>query len=203
MVKIGKMFTRKGGEEGSAYSKTFSIKNKFRKPSPTLNGIVADLNKHANPTSPPGTGNHEADESRTDSPVEFPDGDDVQDEMRDEETSIDDEQTYDASVQSSAGEEGSDAYGEEGTVNTYEEDQSYVTNVDDEQTYTSAVEEEKVATNESFNTMKGDLTSKKYFHKDVVLNSLEEGTNSLVIRAMYFIPKPKEEDHIVVKIEVS
>ena len=52
-------------------------------------------------------------------------------------------------------------------------------------------------------TAKGDDPTKKYFHKDVVLNSLDEGMNNLVIRAMYFVPKPKRFDHVVVKVEVS
>ena len=51
-------------------------------------------------------------------------------------------------------------------------------------------------------TEKGDENSKKYFHKDVVMNSLEDGMNSLVIRSMYFIPKASKEDHVVVKVEV-
>ena len=59
-------------------------------------------------------------------------------------------------------------------------------------------------TDKSFVTMamENDVTA-KYFHKDVVVNSLEEGANGLVIRAMYFIPKPNVEDHVVVKVEVS
>jgi len=55
----------------------------------------------------------------------------------------------------------------------------------------------------SSSTAKGNDPSKKYFHKDVVLNSLDEGMDSLVIRAMYFVPRPKAEDHVVVKIEAS
>ena len=46
------------------------------------------------------------------------------------------------------------------------------------------------------------MQSRKYFHKDVVVNSLEDGMGALVIRAMYFIPRPKGEDHVVVKVEV-
>ena len=61
-----------------------------------------------------------------------------------------------------------------------------------------------IVSDKSFTTtaMENDVTA-KYFHKDVVVNSLEEGSNSLVIRAMYFIPRPNAEDHVVVKIEVS
>ena len=61
-----------------------------------------------------------------------------------------------------------------------------------------------IMSDKSFTTtaMENDVTA-KYFHKDVVVNSLEEGSNNLVIRAMYFIPKPNAEDHVVVKIEVS
>lgn len=60
-----------------------------------------------------------------------------------------------------------------------------------------------IMSEKSFTTtaMENDVTA-KYFHKDVVVNSLEEGSNNLVIRAMYFIPKPNAEDHVVVKIEV-
>jgi hypothetical protein len=63
---------------------------------------------------------------------------------------------------------------------------------------------QSIHTDKSFVTtaMENDVTA-KYFHKDVVVNSLEEGANGLVIRAMYFIPKPNVEDHVVVKIEVS
>jgi len=61
-----------------------------------------------------------------------------------------------------------------------------------------------IMSDKSFTTtaMENDVTA-KYFHKDVVVNSLEEGSNNLVIRAMYFIPRPNAEDHVVVKIEVS
>ena len=47
--------------------------------------------------------------------------------------------------------------------------------------------------------------TKKFFHKDVVLHNIGENQNGngLVIRAMYFVPKPKTEDDIVVRIEVS
>jgi hypothetical protein len=48
--------------------------------------------------------------------------------------------------------------------------------------------------------METDVTA-KYFHKDVVVNCLDD--NGLIIRAMYCIPKPIGEDHVVVKVEVS
>ena len=45
---------------------------------------------------------------------------------------------------------------------------------------------------------------KKFFHKDVVLHHFGENgmCDNLVIRAMYFVPKPKNADHVVVRIEV-
>lgn len=48
--------------------------------------------------------------------------------------------------------------------------------------------------------MENDVTA-KYFHKDVVVNCMED--SALIIRAMYCIPKPSREDHVVVKVEVS
>ena len=46
---------------------------------------------------------------------------------------------------------------------------------------------------------------KKFFHKDVVLHNMNEinSGNDLVIRAMYFVPKPKSPEDVVVRIEVS
>ena len=41
-----------------------------------------------------------------------------------------------------------------------------------------------------------------YFHKDVVVSSLDAGMIGLVLRAMYFIPKPCASDHVVLKVEV-
>lgn len=48
--------------------------------------------------------------------------------------------------------------------------------------------------------METDVTA-KYFHKDVVVNCLDD--NGLIIRAMYCIPKPIGEDHVVVKVEAA
>lgn len=101
-----------------------------------------------------------------------------------------------------------------GTVETYDEisqgtseEKSYdCDDADEEYTYddTATNQDNTVFSNtHTVTTAKGNEMSKKYFHKDVVLNSLEDGANSLVIRAMYFIPKPKAEDHVVVKIEAS
>lgn len=46
---------------------------------------------------------------------------------------------------------------------------------------------------------------KKFFHKDVVLHNMNEHNagNDLVVRAMYFVPKPKNPNDVVVRIEVS
>lgn len=61
-----------------------------------------------------------------------------------------------------------------------------------------------VLSDKSFMTMAMEnKVTAKYFHKDVVVNCLDEGARDLVIRAMYCIPKPNAEDHVVVKVEVS
>lgn len=110
---------------------------------------------------------------------------------------------------------------ENGTVNTYDEDVSNNGSAEEESRFEEEEDMEEddevtrgthdeTATQDntvaSIGTAKGNelnQMSKKYFHKDVVLNSLEDGANNLVIRAMYFIPKPKADDHVVVKIEAS
>eukprot|EP00584_Thalassiosira_punctigera_P013799 CAMPEP_0172550888 /NCGR_PEP_ID=MMETSP1067-20121228/33395_1 /TAXON_ID=265564 ORGANISM="Thalassiosira punctigera, Strain Tpunct2005C2" /NCGR_SAMPLE_ID=MMETSP1067 /ASSEMBLY_ACC=CAM_ASM_000444 /LENGTH=561 /DNA_ID=CAMNT_0013338569 /DNA_START=168 /DNA_END=1850 /DNA_ORIENTATION=- len=135
------------------------------------------------------------------------------------------EASFEETVQTSE-EDASQTYEESGTVETYdeeveeeEEDLSYKgteeeKSYDCEETYSGTYGGDETATQpdnnstvhtatRSVGTAKGNEMSKKYFHKDVVLNSLEDGANSLVIRAMYFIPKPKAEDHVVVKIEAS
>ena len=100
--------------------------------------------------------------------------------------------------------EDAETYEEEGDEVAYEEsilsdDKSEITS---EEQYPQPLN--RIVSDKSFTTtaMENDVTA-KYFHKDVVVNSLEEGSNNLVIRAMYFIPKPNAGDHVVVKIEVS
>jgi hypothetical protein len=99
-------------------------------------------------------------------------------------------------------EEEEEEVSEEGTLDDNEK--SYASGSDLEDGVTQQEQDNTTAFSaRSVGTAKGNAMSKKYFHKDVVLNSLEDGMNSLVIRAMYFIPKPKVADHVVVKIEVS
>jgi len=132
-----------------------------------------------------------------------------------------DEVSYEETVQTS----GDEAYDESGTINTYEEEEEEeedCSHTEDENSYDceenysgTDAGDDVTGNNAVFSnrgqsvgtakgaTVTGNEMSKKYFHKDVVLNSLEDGANSLVIRAMYFIPKPKANDHVVVKIEAS
>ena len=121
-----------------------------------------------------------------------------------------DEQSFEETVPSCAGtgdetyeEEEEEECSEEGTLDENEKSFDSAAELNDaamqhEQENTTAFSEPR-----SVGIAKGNEMSKKYFHKDVVLNSLEDGANSLVIRAMYFIPRPKAVDHVVVKIEVS
>ena len=161
-------------------------------------GIGKAKSKSPNPeTSSPAVVAHPAvDESRDEQPSTFPG----------EAVSVSDyiEQSFEESVSPS------DEVSERDTIGTgtYDDEISQRTDEDDEDyTYDETATNQDTATQFSstlsLKTAKGDDISKKYFHKDVVLNSLEDGANSLVIRAMYFIPKPKFEDHVVVKIEVS
>ena len=163
----------------------FSIgKSKSKPPTPdTSSAVVAHLT---------------VDESRDDMP------------FLDDAVSVSDyiEQSFEESV--SPSDEASERETCDGTdgTGTCEDENSQPTDDDDEDyTYDETATNQDTATyfsnTLSFKTAKGGEISKKYFHKDVVLNSLEDGANSLVIRAMYFIPKPKFEDHVVVKIEVS
>ena len=67
-------------------------------------------------------------------------------------------------------------------------DTQFNTYLSDKSSFTTAMEEEVTA---------------KYFHKYVVVDSLGNGSNGLVIREEYCIPKPNAKDHVVVKVEVS
>lgn len=120
-----------------------------------------------------------------------------------------DDQSFEASVSPSEEDVSANF---DGTIGTYDEisqqstdEKSYDCD-EDECTFDDTLtnqDQTTVISKQSAHTAKGDDVSKKYFHKDVVLNSLEDGSNNLVIRAMYFIPKPKAEEHVVVKIEAS
>jgi len=122
------------------------------------------------------------------------------------------EQSVEETIQSSV-EETNHGYNEPDTNYEEEEEEecSDEGTLDENENYNSGSDLDDAATQqEQDNTTAlsnprsvGTKMSKKYFHKDVVLNSLEDGANALVIRAMYFIPKPKAENHVVVKIEAS
>jgi len=131
-----------------------------------------------------------------------------------------DEQSFEETVQSSVQSSGEDVsrasngYRESEPAETYEEEEEEEcseegTLEENEKSFESGNDLQEhdnttaFSNTRSVGTTKGNEMSKKYFHKDVVLNSLEDGANSLVIRAMYFIPKPKAENHVVVKIEAS
>lgn len=103
---------------------------------------------------------------------------------------------------------------EESVVSETEEEPSVGT-TDDEGTRMMSYDEETYDGNDEVKDVKsydGSLAAceamgnqKKFFHKDVVLHNLNEHNagNDLVIRAMYFVPKPKSPDDVVVRIEVS
>lgn len=104
---------------------------------------------------------------------------------------------------------------EESMVSETEEEPSVGTAETDEGTMVSYDEETYVGNDAEMKDAKsydGSLAAdealgnqKKFFHKDVVLHNLNEHNsgNDLVIRAMYFVPKPKGPEDVVVRIEVS
>lgn len=223
MVKLGKMFPKKGkAEDASVYSKI--IGKSKRVLSSAATPVVI---KTAGPKKAGESLSSVRDEARDEaaSPVS-----DVQSEMTgrdgvaEQGDILDPDDAEEGSFEETV-EDGSQAYEESGTVETDEEDEEEDEEISYKDTETEKSYEEEscggtygddgtatqvegaeatstVFTGQSAATAKGHDASKKYFHKDVVLNSLEDGANSLVIRAMYFIPKPKSEDHVVVKIEV-
>jgi len=94
---------------------------------------------------------------------------------------------------------------DERTFNTYGDD----TAIENRGTSAESFEENDITRNDTYD---GSLAAseaagdqKKFFHKDVVLHHFGENgqTDNLVIRAMYFVPKPKSPDHVVVRIEAS
>mmetsp|Transcript_17270 Transcript_17270/g.36434 ORF Transcript_17270/g.36434 Transcript_17270/m.36434 type:complete len:522 (+) Transcript_17270:77-1642(+) len=212
MVKVGRMFKKGAGEEGSAFlSKAVSIKKfGFKKsPSPTPEDVAPGA-----PDGEEAPGEYSHDKS-----VVGPDGnvyeEENSEEMRDETASPADDnggrENAESSVASGSIDEASyeetvpSSQEEEGTVETYddEEDISYVETAEEKSYVSSDPANRSIVSGKTEITAKGNDPTRKYFHKDVVLNSLEDGANSLVIRAMYFIPKPKHLDHVVVKVEAS
>ncbi|KAL7536463.1 hypothetical protein ACHAXR_007914 [Thalassiosira sp. AJA248-18] len=189
MVKIGKLF--KKGDNENIYNKIAK-----RAGSPATPAAAPDAAVNTAPVL-----DEQRDEpSPTNAPVDAAGRDEI-DAMRSESA----EESFEESVSPSDDEGTLD----EGTVENYDEDLSQgetEKSYDDEDyTYddTATHENTTVISGRSRETVKGNDATKKYFHKDVVLNSLEDGANSLVIRAMYFIPKPKADEHVVVKIEAS
>jgi hypothetical protein len=104
---------------------------------------------------------------------------------------------------------------EEESVASEEEEEEEATTDDDgtrnmsydEETYDGADTEVKDAKSYdgSLAACEAMGNQKKFFHKDVVLHNLNDYSagNDLVIRAMYFVPKPKSPEDVVVRIEVS
>lgn len=97
---------------------------------------------------------------------------------------------------------------EEASLNTTDDEATGAVSYD-EDTYDGGTTEGDIKNELSYD---GSLAAcqavgnqKKFFHKDVVLHNLGEHSagNDLVIRAMYFVPKPKSPDDVVVRIEVS
>lgn len=256
MVKIGKMFAKKGkADDASVYSKFIGKSKKVLTSTSTPMVITAKTAGPADPSDPsaPRSGKSklrlgkkageslssvreeardEAASPVSDVPSEMTGRDGVaeQGNILDPVESVSgsaEEGSFEETVHTSE-EDGSQVYEGSGTVETYDDEEedeeisykdtetekSYEeescggTYADDGTATQAEVEAEAEATStvftgQSAGTAKGNDASKKYFHKDVVLNSLEDGANALVIRAMYFIPKPKSEDHVVVKIEAS
>ena len=83
------------------------------------------------------------------------------------------------------------------TASSYETEESYD---DDEEDVTYFDNATLSVTSPQTGLRQRERTN--YFHKDVVVSSLDVGTIGLVLRAMYFIPRPCASDHIVVKVEV-
>jgi hypothetical protein len=77
---------------------------------------------------------------------------------------------------------------DEDAATTDDIDTQFNSDLSDKSSFTTGMEEEVTA---------------KYFHKYVVVDSLGNGSNDLVIREEYCIPKPNAKDHVVVKVEVS
>ncbi|KAL7515935.1 hypothetical protein ACHAWX_001002 [Stephanocyclus meneghinianus] len=97
---------------------------------------------------------------------------------------------------------------EEASLNTTDDEATGAVSYD-EDTYDGGTTEGDIKNELSYD---GSLAAcqavgnqKKFFHKDVVLHNLGEHSagNDLVIRAMYFVPKPKSPDDVVVRIEAS
>eukprot|EP00571_Detonula_confervacea_P017135 CAMPEP_0172312996 /NCGR_PEP_ID=MMETSP1058-20130122/19065_1 /TAXON_ID=83371 /ORGANISM="Detonula confervacea, Strain CCMP 353" /LENGTH=523 /DNA_ID=CAMNT_0013026571 /DNA_START=50 /DNA_END=1621 /DNA_ORIENTATION=- len=214
MVKIGKLFSKMKLDDASSVMSKFTGKTSpatlppvngitpvdapvdAAHPAATKSRIRKGKSKSPTPTS------DAVAETRDEPPTTSADPSDHEFPVSDA-----DEQSFDDSLVSPSDDASATC---EGTVETYDEELTQVSTEeksyddgDEDYTYDETATNQETNTVISVNTAKGNEMSKKYFHKDVVLNSLEDGANSLVIRAMYFIPKPKAEDHVVVKIEAS
>lgn len=192
MVKIGKLL-KKAKDDGNSLRNFVAKKaaSPANTPSDTPEGDAGAVHV----TSP----NETRDEpSPTNVPADPSGRDDIDDMVA---GSASDEQSYDEESMGHS----DDVSNAEGTVESYEEELSQGSDGDEEESvdYDETTASSVISNQKSIETAKGLNVTKKYFHKDVVVNSLEDGVNNLVIRAMYFIPKPKGEDHVVVKIEAS
>lgn len=196
MVKIGKLI-KKAKDDGNTLRNFVAKKSGSPANVPPSDAPTGAVAVHI--TSPTETRDEP---SPANVPADPSGRDDIEDMVA---GSVSDEQSYEESMMCQSDDVSNADV--EGTVESYEEELSQGSDGDEEESVdydeTTFGTNSVISNQKSVDTAKGQSVTKKYFHKDVVLNSLEDGANNLVIRAMYFIPKPKAEDHVVVKIEVS
>ena len=223
MVKIGKLFKKSKGKGDEATESTIGFRGKIK-------GRASPANSppHAEDTSPPpliiddaASKSVEVEETRDQpSPTPATEWDDLaernscasaSDSANEQSFEEEESPSDDGSRCTDEDDNGLESYEEEDFFNDEEDTEEEYTNDDDDVTFDqenttlggSGTVATSVATPASQIKGKGVLKNERYYHKDVVLSSLEDGFNSLVIRAMYCVPQPKEDDHVVVKIEVS
>ena len=98
-------------------------------------------------------------------------------------------------------------YTEEESLVSDDEENTSVDSSDDEDTYYRDDAQLKDATSydDGVSACEATGNQKKYFHKDVMVPELNPHSdeNDLGIRTMYSVPKPKNPEDVVVRIEVS
>ena len=223
MVKIGKLFKKSKVKGDEATESTIGIRGKSKaKASPANSSPHTE--EHTTP--PPliiddaASKSVEVEETRDQpSPTPAAEWDDIAERICASASDSANEQSFEEEEESPSDDgsrctdeddNGLESYEEEDFFNDEEDTEEEYTNDDDvtfdqENSTTlggSGTVATSVASPASQIKGKGVLKNERYYHKDVVLSSLEDGFNSLVIRAMYCIPQPKEDDHVVVKIEV-
>jgi hypothetical protein len=191
-MKIGKFFSKKRGgnaktEEaiGAAAVKVAMAENEEKVVISDATPEADEREKDASATAA-AMAENAPQESGHESNVAFPDTDTglSNDEVREEPPSCD--PTEDLIVEVS----------HRDTASSYESGESY----DEEDiTYFDNATLSIISPN-NMGLKEGERTN--YFHKDVVVSSLDAGMIGLVLRAMYFIPKPCASDHVVLKVEV-